>query len=387
MTNARKRLLLGMFGVGSVVLASLLLNAFRVPAHWLPLSETWSQEDYIYLTLVIAILAMTLLPLDFLGGYVLPNRARQETIAFRSFLLRWLRGVAVQSFCFFISGVLILGFGRSMGLPGALVSVAGLAMFLVAFQLPLSRLTGSLGKKVELEQPDQHKISHAMRQTEAWGLKSRPLVYLRHRDAGFTGGIVGLPGREKIVLPEQAISRLSADELTFTIARRLEAIHDGSRNRGVACAFVWVLLGFSLSAILPGAGVTSVAALVTTCLGFTSWTFLGLLILPSLSRQASYAIDGRVMSHGAARQSFEKSVRMLDQMQDDEPERTRLIETVFHPVPSVQRRITQSGSSFPIAWHAARMTLFLSWACMGTLVRSVHCNVGRPELWVMLPTD
>jgi len=148
-----------------------------------------------------------------------------------------------------------------------------------------------------------------------------------------------------------------------------------------------VLLGFSLSAILPGAGVTSVAALVTTCLGFTSWTFLGLLILPSLSRQASYAIDGRVMSHGAARESFEKSVRMLDQMQDDEPERTRLIETVFHPVPSVQRRITQSGSSFPIAWHAARMTLFLSWACMGTLVRSVHCNVGRPELWVMLPTD
>ncbi|WP_146526280.1 hypothetical protein [Novipirellula artificiosorum] len=47
----------------------------------------------------------------------------------------------------------------------------------------------------------------------------------------------------------------------------------------------------------------------------------------------------------------------------------------------------ESASTFPIAWHAARMTLFVSWACMGMLVRAVHCNVGRPELWVMLPTD
>ena len=40
-----------------------------------------------------------------------------------------------------------------------------------------------------------------------------------------------------------------------------------------------------------------------------------------------------------------------------------------------------------VHWHAARMTLYVSWACMGMLVRAVHSNVGRPELWVMLPTD
>jgi hypothetical protein len=65
-----------------------------------------------------------------------------------------------------------------------------------------------------------------------------------------------------------------------------------------------------------------------------------------------------------------------------------LIESIFHPVPSLSNRRALSTRTYPpIAWHAARMTLFLSWGCAGLLSRAVHCNVGRPELWVMLPTD
>jgi len=84
---------------------------------------------------------------------------------------------------------------------------------------------------------------------------------------------------------------------------------------------------------------------------------------------------------------FQRALKRLDKLQDDEPERSILIETIFHPVPSVDNRRVVSLGKIPVAWHAARMTLFVSWACMGMLVRAVHCNVGRPELWVMLPTD
>ncbi len=31
--------------------------------------------------------------------------------------------------------------------------------------------------------------------------------------------------------------------------------------------------------------------------------------------------------------------------------------------------------------------LFLSWAGLGGLARAVHCNIGRPSVWVMLPGD
>ncbi|HBJ36479.1 MAG TPA: hypothetical protein DDZ51_17355 [Planctomycetaceae bacterium] len=89
-------------------------------------------------------------------------------------------------------------------------------------------------------------------------------------------------------------------------------------------AFAWVTTGVVISALLPVAGVTSVGELAMACMGVAIWTFLGLLTLPTLSRQASYAL---------------------------------------------------------------RMTLFVSWACMGMLARSVHYNVGRRELWVMLPSD
>jgi hypothetical protein len=124
-----------------------------------------------------------------------------------------------------------------------------------------------------------------------------------------------------------------------------------------------------------------------TCLGFTLWTFIGLLTLPTLSRQATYSIDQKVIDRGASPENFYATVKTLDRLQDDEPKRSALIETIFHPVPSVDNRRSDAACMFPIAWHAARMTLFLSWSCMGMLVRAVHCNVGRPELWVMLPAD
>ena len=152
-------------------------------------------------------------------------------------------------------------------------------------------------------------------------------------------------------------------------------------------ALIWIVAGFILSASLPGAGVTAVAELASTSLGFTLWTFLGLLTLPTISRQSSYAIDAELLRRGADFETFTKTISTLDSAQDDEPSRGALVETIFHPVPSVDNRRQTQQSGSPLAWHAARMTLFLSWSCMGLLARAVHCNVGRPELWAMLPTD
>ena len=69
--------------------------------------------------------------------------------------------------------------------------------------------------------------------------------------------------------------------------------------------------------------------------------------------------------------------------------------TVFHPIPSVEARLERmrsSGGARPLAgrlagWHAARMALYLSWAGLGLLGRAVHCNCGRPDAWVFLPSD
>ena len=83
-------------------------------------------------------------------------------------------------------------------------------------------------------------------------------------------------------------------------------------------------------------------------------------------------------------------MHVLDELQDDEPERAAGVESVFHPVPSVGNRLRALGERVPRgagAWHLARTVLFLSHISLSLLPRAVHCNVGRPELWVYLPSD
>jgi len=124
---------------------------------------------------------------------------------------------------------------------------------------------------------------------------------------------------------------------------------------------------------------------------FTLWSFLGVLVLPSLSRPAVLAADAFASrTHDPA--LVGETISMLDQWQDDEPERDARVETVFHPVPSRGARlralaVSSTSASSPAAWHATRMMLYLSWAGLGGLARAVHCNVGRPPVWVMLPGD
>lgn len=385
MTYARSRLWLGISGVGLIVLISSYLIASGLPLKVLPDAKSWSGQDLVGLIAMISGLVAVMLPLDLLGGYLLPNRSRPGTITIEFFLKGWIRGVMVQACCFVLASLLILAVGRGLGLFGACLAILAIGVVQVAFQFQLSRLTASLPKRVD----DQATaaIDAALEEAWQWGWKPRPVAVVDHQDIGFTGGVVGLPGMERIVVPAAALTKLSPEQLAITIARRLEAIQSGSQTRGVMLAFVWVMIGFVLSAMLPGAGVTSVGELAMTCCGFTLWSFLGLLTLPTLSRQASYAIDRELMKRGAKPETLYETMQTLDRLQDDEPKRSALIETIFHPVPSVENRRGKSGSTFPLAWHAARMTLFVSWSCMGMLVRAVHCNVGRPELWVMLPTD
>lgn len=391
MTYARSRLWLGISGVGLIVVISTFLLISGWPLKLLSDSRTLGAADLYGLLAMICFLIVTMTPLDLLGGYLLPNRSRPSTIKLSSFLKSWVRGVVVQATFFLLAGLFILVMGRSLGLAGSCLAIFLIGVFQVAFQSQLSRLVASLPKEIDQKIQPNSAIDSALALTSRWGWESIPVFAVDNDDTGFTGGVVGLPGFERIIVPGGLTAKLAPEQFAVTVARRLESIQTGSRTRGLVVAFVWVLLGFSLSASVPGAGVTSVGELAMTCCGFTLWTFLGLLTLPTLSRQASYAIDGKLLSklaqHDVPPETLHTALRAIDQLQDDEPERSALIETIFHPVPSVENRRNETVNSVPIAWHAARMTLFLSWSCMGMLPRAVHCNVGRPELWVMLPTD
>ncbi len=337
MSYARARLWLGISGVGLLVTLSMLALWFDVPGAWTP----W----------IVVVYLFTQLPLDYLGGYRLPVRFGRRGAG--PFWPRYLRGVLVHAGLMLLFAVLILQVGQRAGLGGVLGLQLLLMIAMVARQETLAEWVGG--------------------------------VPSNSQDPGFTGGIAGLPGSERLVIPDA----WPAKAKEVAALRRSVAVQSGSRLRGLVLAMVWNLVGFAACAHLPGAGVTSAAELVRTLLGFVGWSFLGLLLLPTPSRWGVREVDWEARQRGLSVPDFVESARLLDRLQDDEPQRPAGIEAIFHPIPGVQNRIALFGRpSAPLgAWNAARYALFLAWPCLGLLSRAVHCNVGRPELWVFLPVE
>ena len=370
MTYARARLWLGISGVGTVVLLATLLLTTRWHESILANSETWSDGDLWAMIAFVGAFVLVMLPFDLLGGFVLPNRYGRQQASFADFFGRWLITVALQSTLFVITGISILTVGRLWGLPGVLALIGFVSLTYVTLQGRLVCLTtnGALAN-------GSQKIRPLLKQLRQWRIKPQSMIVVDHTDPGFTGGVVGLHRREQIIIPLSWFEKLSPKQLAVAVARRIAAVDSQSRSIGLLLALLWVWFGFWFSTYLPGAGFTSAAELVTTCCGFTLWTFFGLLTLPTVSRHASYSIDYQILKkrqafrHGISAELLNETLAALDRLQDDEPERSSLVESIFHPVPSVANRRKLTSSTRAGTWHAARMVLFLSWSCMGLLLR------------------
>ena len=210
---------------------------------------------------------------------------------------------------------------------------------------------------------------------------------LRADDPSFVGGVVGLPGRDRVMLADS----WDAETARVQSIRREAVRRSGSRALGAGIGLAFNLAGIALALALTSASADSIAGLATLSLWMTLWSFVGLLVLPTLSRGAVFAADRAAVTAGVEAGEVARVLGLLDAAQEDEPRRSRLVETVFHPVPSLERRLALLGGrdapGLPRPWNTARSALLLSWAGLGLLSRAVHCNCGRPALWVMLPGD
>jgi hypothetical protein len=377
-TYARARLRLGIAGVGGVVLLAAAALLADLPARTLardpaqPLAAAVAQ-------VLAALLVPTLLlaPLDALGGLVVA-RERPAPWAWRR---RWLRGVSVQLAVWAASATVLLGAARAGGVWAALAASALLQVALLVGRPWLARVVAPLAVSRRLP-------AGIARAAGAAGLDASRLRVVDAGDSGFTGGFAGVTARTLWVPAHWAA--LPPPVLAAQLARRRACATGGLHARGVVGALAWNLAG--LAAVLrfaPGADAATAAGLVTAVAWTTLWSFLGLLLLPTPSRAAVLAADA-----GAARVVGAPAVRdaiaALDRWLDAEPERPRAVEAVFHPVPSPATRLrglAAPGAGGGGAHQLARHALYLAWGTLSPLSRAVHCNVGRPALWVFWPGD
>lgn len=373
----RARLWLGISAVGSIVTLAGLALATGLPeraAAFFP--ESLSGQLGLLLALVLTY-ALLHLPFDLLGGYLLPRRYKRAHPPIGGYFLRLARGAGVQSTVLFLTGVGLLLSGQAAGLPGVIGAGVAASLLLLWFRAPLARAVAAFGPAKAIPTP----------RDDTAGIV--PTVCVSSDDQGFTGGLVGVLRPRRSVLPDRWQETLGPDGFAVAEARRRSVVRTGGWRRGriVALLFTWIGLA-GAAAIVGSDNLARAQGIVELSLLFTIWSFLGLLVLPTLSRSGVAAVDRQLRAAGFDQEAIEGTMYRLDDLQDGERSRPSIVEAIFHPIPSVHNRIDGPRTHHARGcWDVARSAVFLSASGLGLLGRAVHCNCGRPALWVFLPAD
>ncbi len=175
-------------------------------------------------------------------------------------------------------------------------------------------------------------------------------------------------------------------ELAVESCRREWQLTHGMNDRALVVVLGWNLFGTTLGTFAFAlADRTSAEALFGPACWMTLWAFVGLLVLPSLSRSAVFAADRAAADAGLAPAGW---ITRFPDLTGENGSANAAVQTVFYPIPSAGTRLralARAPRGFVLG-SLARNNLYYSWATLTLLGRAVHCNVGRPALWVFPPS-
>lgn len=318
-------------------------------------------------------------PLDFIGGYLLPRKYSRSSSTFLNWFSKWCRGSILHGAYMWLGSMALIRVAEHLGLWGSIAFVGVHMLLMTRFQLFLAQLIAPL-----------RSLSSARLKFDSGALSRLRIHTVESEDEAFTGGVTGHPGRERIILPAHWKDQVPGEIMGALKVRRLATVLSGSRTRGLLAALIWNLVWFAIAVGLTPYSLNSVSGILTTVFWFSLFCCLGHIgLLPFLSRKGSVEVDGWTHTKGACEFKMQKGISYTNKLQGDRPCRSLWIEKIFSGTPSVEIRLQHlfSGKYSKGAWNASYMMLFLSWAGLGLVSRAAPCNLGRPELWVLLPCD
>ena len=371
----RARLWLGISAVGTLVTLSTLALALNLPSILLPAIDASFGEQTVGVCLFFALYMLIQLPFDFLGGYWLPQQFNRTHPPLGTFVVNLIRGALCHVALLLVAAGCMMAAGKTFGVVG--IVAAGVALGLLLLQLRV-QVASMMSPLVIAKQTVSSNETQQLN-----------IIDIASDDEGFTGGVVGVLRARSQLLPTKWREVLGPEGIQLVASRRTLATQTGNWLRGRLVALSFTAVGLLLAALLVDRALLGTArGTVEISLWFSLWSFLGLLILPTFSRRGVIEIDECVQAAGYSAQLMRMVAERLDRLQDGERSRPSLVETIFHPVPSVENRLEGPRSHHVMGyWDAARTSIYLSLVGLGLLSRAVHCNCGRPALWVFLPTD
>lgn len=279
------------------------------------------------------------------------------------FLRRWLRGVVCHSLV--LAGVGLLSYASfrlSSGFPLAVV---------------IATIWLALGRRQIFRAIAGAAISEVSRE-------GRKNLAAAVSDPAFTGGIVGFGRRALSLWPARWLEGLPQSELAVESRRRGWQLANRLNDRVLVVVLGWNLFGTTLGTFAFAlAQRTPPEALFGHACWMTLWAFVGLLVLPALSRGTVFAADRAVADAGLDSAAW---ITRFPDLTGEDGSANAAVQTIFYPIPSVKMRLRSIDDAPLVLGSLARHNLYYSWATLALLGRAVHCNVGRPALWVFPPS-
>jgi hypothetical protein len=352
---ARHRLWLGITNVGFWVLAAC------AGLGWMVIFSADPPGPWLFAAIGVGALAAQV-AFDFLGGVMLMPGPRPFAM---TFLPGWSRGFLVHTLV--LTGV---GFASAISLRLTGGFAAGIVVATAALALGRRHLLRAIGGVATTERVHE----------------GEKILTVAVKDPAFTGGIVGLGRRAKSLLPARWMNALPKPELAAESSRRRWQIANALPARAFVLIVLWNLLGtFIGTQVFQLAARPPAVALLGHACWMTLWAFASLLVLPALSRKAVLAAD---RAAGESGHDVRAWIARFPELVGEDGSPNAAVQTIFYPVPSAEmrlRRLGQPSTGF-IPGNLARSNLYYSWATFTLLGRAVHCNVGRPALWVFPPS-
>ena len=353
---ARSRLWLGITNVGFWVLTAI------VGLYWLGNGETISPGTGTVALVLAGAAIVVQAGFDFVGGWILVPGTRPNPIGF---LQIWAPAVLGHTLVLVMVGIvsaMSLRITGGFGL-GILLATGGLSLG----RRHLLRIIGGVGTR-ELTQ------------------NSETIFVAAVDDPSFTGAIVGLGHTAKSLFPERWMDVLPESDLRVEWIRRRWQSANGLPGRAFMVILLWNLLGaFAGTRLFHLNHRTPTLALLGHACWMTLWTFASLLVLPIFSRKSVFAADRAVADLGHDPRGW---IVLFPHLVGEDGSGNGVVQAIFYPVPSAARRLHQLELPYTdfVPGNLARSNLYYSWSSLTLLGRAVHCNVGRPALWVFPPS-
>ena len=300
---------------------------------------------------------------DVVGGMWLVPAPRPTS---RVFLRRWLPGAIGHTLVLGCVGVITYASVRFTG--GFLLAIVIAMVGLAIGRLSLLRAIGGIETRVRTHD-------------------GASVLVAETTSGAFTGGLHGFGPRARSVVPAQWLTALPREQLAAGASRRQWQIERGLPTRALLLVLGWNLVGASLGSLAFGLAMRPPAeGLLGYGCWMTIWAFGGLLLLPSLSRNAVFAADRAAAESGYDPRNW---IAHFPDMVGEDGSARSAIQAIFYPIPSAAQRLGRLGEPYSglVLGSLARSNLYYSWATLTLLGRAVHCNVGQPALWVFPPSD